>query len=163
MRLTDLDPTFINLFLDSVEMTFSKVFQSELCRGRLSAWKNNLEKNEIAVLTGVTGGNHTGVIVYSMKEQTAKRMVNHMDPGTSSSDQEEYFYGSLGEVVNILSGNTMTHFSKNRIDIDITTPSIVTGPSFNMYLLNQATLSADMLSPFGTIEINIAIKRCNRN
>jgi chemotaxis protein CheX len=163
MQLKNLDPTFIHLFLDSVEMTFTQVFQSELCRGRLSAWKNNLGKNEIAVLTGVTGGSRTGVIVYSMKEQTARRMIGHLDPGSSSSVEEEYFLGSLGEVVNILSGNTMTYFSKNQIDIEITTPSIVTGSSFNMYLLNQTTLSADMMSPFGTIEINIAIKKCSRN
>ena len=59
----------------------------------------------------------------------------------------------------MISGNAMSDFSKKGINLTIATPSVIVGAAFEMHLLDQTTLSADMMSPFGSMEINVAIKK----
>jgi CheY-specific phosphatase CheX len=97
------------------------------------------------------------MVAYRMKDQTARRMVGYLDP-TMADFQESLFEG-LGEIVNIISGNAVQHLSKNQLDLAITTPSVVAGNPLEMHLLNQTPYSVTMLSTFGEIGIDIAIKK----
>ncbi len=162
MSIQDLDANFIELFLDSVESTFVKVFNTEVTRGKMSIWNNNLADHNLAVVTGIIGDEHTGMVIYSMKHVTAERMLKFLDPTLEKNDDPQLFKDGLSEVISILSGNTMTPFSQNEVDIDITTPFIVSGDAFQMDMPNHTMLSVDMLSQFGTIDVNIAIKRYGR-
>ncbi|MFC1569487.1 chemotaxis protein CheX [bacterium] len=162
MAIQDLDANFIELFLDSVESTFIKVFNTEVTRGQMSIWKNNLRDHDIAVITGIIGDEHTGMVIYSMKGSTAERMIRFLDPSLETDTDKKVIYDGLSEIICILSGNTMTAFSENDIEIDITTPSIVSGELFQMHMPNHTILTVDMLSEFGTIDVNIAIKRHGR-
>jgi CheY-specific phosphatase CheX len=159
MTLKHIDASFISMFLESMQTTFAKVYQTELCRGAVSFWKDEAMPQQLAVLTGVSGPKYTGMVAYRMRNETAARMVQALDPSSPEDPQGADLYEGLGEVFNILSGNTVSHFARNDVAIDITTPSVVTGDGFRMYLLNQTTLRADMMSPFGTIQVNIAIKK----
>ena len=159
MGLNELDTRFINLFLSSIESTFTKVFQCEVSRGQIYLLRDKMSEDKVAVITGVVGNNHTGMVAYRMHNKTAQRMIGFLDPESDGDFSNRFItYEGLGEVVNIISGNTMSMFSQNDISINITTPSIIAGNTFELFLLNQTTLSADMLSPFGTLEINLAIK-----
>ena len=158
MGLTELDTKFINLFLKSIESTFIKVFQCELSLGQIYFMKNQLSEDNVAVMTGVIGNNYTGMVVYRMHNETAQRMIDFLNPDSIDSSNRLMTYESLGEIINIISGNTMSRFSENNISLNITTPSIIAGDTFELFTLNQITLSADMLSPFGTMEIDLAIK-----
>ena len=153
-----LDTKFINLFLNSIERTFIKVFQCELSLGQIYFMKNQLSEDNVAVMTGVIGNNYTGMVVYRMHNETAQRMIDFLNPDDIDSSNRIMTYESLGEIINIISGNTMTRFSENNLSLNITTPSIIAGDTFELFTLNQITLSADMLSPFGTMEIDLAIK-----
>lgn len=149
---------FINLFLNSVEKTFAKVFQCELKRGRVYFERNPLKEDNVTILTGIVGNSHTGMVVYRMKNDTARRMIASLDPDSANGSDRLMIYEGLGEVINIISGNTMSQFSENDIPLNITTPSIIAGDNIELFTLNQTTLSADMLSPFGTMEIDLSIK-----
>jgi len=158
MGLNELDTKFIDLFLTSIETTFKKVFQCELARGQIYFMRNQLSEDNVAVLTGVVGNSHTGMVVYRMHNTTAERMIDFLDPENNDPSNSLMTYEGLGEIVNIISGNTMSRFSEDNISLNITTPSIIAGDTFELFTLNQITLSADMLSPFGTMEIDLAIK-----
>lgn len=162
MCIQDLDANFIELFLDSVESTFVKVFNTEVTRGQMSIWNDNLSDHDLAVVTGIIGEEHTGMVIYSMKGCTSERMINFLDPSTINHNDVKVIHEGLSEVISILSGNTMTTFSENGIEIEITTPFIVSGEAFQMHIPNHTMLVADMLSEFGTIDVNIAIKRHGR-
>jgi len=162
MSIQDLDANFIGLFLDSVESTFAKVFNTEVTRGQMSIWRNPLTDHDLAIITGIIGEEHTGMVIYSMKGFTAQRLISALDPSVSKNPDEKMIYDGLSEIISILSGNTMTFFSENEIEIDITTPSIISGNSFQMHMPNHTMLTADMLSQFGTMDVNIAIKRHGR-
>lgn len=158
MGLNEYDTKFIDLFLKSIETSFMNVFQCELQRGQIYFMRNQLSEDNVAILTGVVGKEYTGMVVYRMHNAMAQRMVDFLDPTVNDSSSRLMTYEGLGEVINIISGNTMTRFSKDNIFLNITTPSIIAGDTIELFLLNQITISADMLSPFGTMEINLAIK-----
>lgn len=159
MGLEGLDITFINLFLTSVEGTFVRVFQCDIARGQVSFMKNTVSEDNVAVLTGVVGERHTGMVVYRMHNATAQRMIDFLDPDSKNLSDRMVTYEGLGEIVNIISGNTMSRFMENEILLNITTPSIIAGNAFELFMLNHNTLSVDMLSSFGTMQIDLAIKR----
>ncbi|MBN2028916.1 chemotaxis protein CheX [bacterium] len=160
MNSDDLDIKFIDLFLQSVETTFNKVFNCEVTRGEYSVGHNQLPEHDVAIITGVIGQHHTGIIVYSMRVQAVHRLIGFLDPDFNGNHNQLALFEGLGEVINIISGNTMTYFAQNDIMLDITTPSVVVGNAFKLYFLNQITFSNDILSPFGMMEVNIAIKKC---
>jgi CheY-specific phosphatase CheX len=97
------------------------------------------------------------MVAYRMKEQTARRLVGHLDP--TMADFQESLFDGLGEIINIVSGNAVQHLSKNQFDLAITTPSVVAGNRLEMHLLSQTAYSVTMLSPFGEVGIDIAIKK----
>jgi chemotaxis protein CheX len=153
------DAPFINRLLTSVETTLTQILQCDVSRGQVYFWKNRLAEREVAVLTGVVGQSHTGIILYSLKWETAQRMLEYLDPMTTAGAEPQALYEGLGEIVSILSGNTIASFSRDNVVVDITTPSVITGGDVEVHLLNQATLSADMMSRFGTLKVNIAVKQ----
>ena len=157
MNATHLDSRFITLFLDSFQTVFNRVFDCDLCKGPVSVLGRKNGHHTVAIMTGVVGTHHTGMVVYRMKDQTAKRMVEYLDP--TMSEFQETIYEGLGEVVNIVSGNAVQHFSRNQIELAITTLSVVAGNPLQMHLLNQTAYSITLLSPFGEIGIDIAIKQ----
>lgn len=159
MPKANLDVPFVHHLFNSVEATLTDIFQCEVTRGQVYFWRNRLDEGDVAILTGVVGDLHTGMIVYSMKGDTAQRMVGFLDPSVNPTHDRYNLYEGLGEIINIISGNTIARFSKNNIMLDITTPSVIAGDSIELHMLNQATLSADMLSQFGTLKVNIAIKK----
>lgn len=152
-----MDANFIELFLESLQDVFLKMFHCDITRQTISVWNNSMSDNDIAIITGVTGYNRTGIIVYSMRSDTAKQLIQSWVP--DFVDFDDLLYDGLGELVNIISGNTMKKFADNNIDVSITTPSLIAGNQFEMHLLNQATLSANMQSRLGSIEVKFAIKK----
>lgn len=158
MGLEGLDTKFINLFLTSVESTFVKVLQCDVVRGKITLIKKTASEDNVAVFTGVVGDNHTGMVVYRMHNSTVQRMIDFLDPNSHYDSDRTLTYEGLGEVINIISGNTMSKFMENNIPLNITTPSVIAGDAFELFMLNQNTLSVDMLSSFGTMQIDLAIK-----
>lgn len=159
MDAKDIDVSLANPFLGAAYDVFKQLFQVELQKGAMVIKSNPSSDHEVAIIIGVSGDKHTGVVVYSMKEFSAKKIVNTLDPSGGITENSESFADALGELANMISGNAMAAFSKKGTPLTITTPSVVVGTAFEMHLLDQTTLSIDMSSPFGKLEINVAIKK----
>jgi len=157
MSPKNVDVRFITLFLDSFQSVFSQVFDCEIRKGSVTILGRKGRDRAIAVLAGVAGDHYSGTVVFWMQDHTARKMVEYLDP--TATDFHETLYEGLGEVINIVSGNAIQHLSRNGIALTITSPSLVVGDSLEIHLLNQNAYSITMLTPFGEIEIDIAIKR----
>ncbi len=159
MTTKDINVSLVNPFLGAAYDVFKQIFGCELKKGKITLRAEPSANNEVAIIIGITGSRYTGIVVYSMKNYTAKKIVNNLDPEIQLPNDKEMFSDALGELANMISGNAMSEFSKNNIKLSITTPSIVVGDAFELHLLKQTTLSADMISPFGTLEVNVAMKQ----
>ena len=159
MNNKNIDVSTVNPFLGAAFDVFKQVFGCDLKKGQISLKPNPTAEYEIAIIIGISGKEYTGVVVFSMKIYTAKKMVMNLDPDNKINEKDESFSDALGEIANMITGNAMSDFSKKGMNLTITTPSVVIGDAFEVNLLDQTTLSTDMTSPFGVMEINVAIKK----
>ena len=67
MNAKDIDITLVNPFMGAMYDVFKQIFECELRKGQISIKKNPSAGNEIAIIIGISGKRHTGVVVYSMK------------------------------------------------------------------------------------------------
>ncbi len=155
----ELDLSMVNPFLGATFEVFKQLFNVDLTKSGISMKKAPSATNEVAIIVGITGATHTGVMVLSLKKYTAIKMVRILYPDMQINEKDEEFSDALGEIANIISGNAMNQFSKNGMSLNITTPSVIVGQAFEVHLLDQTTLSTEMQSPFGVLEINVAIKK----
>lgn len=159
MTNKDIDLTIVNPFLSAAFEVFKQVLNCELRKGQITIKQEPLASYEIAILIGITGDLYTGVVIYSLKRYSAIKIANSLDPNGHFTENSDNFADALGELANIISGNALSDFAKNGINLTITTPSLIKGEAFEIHLLKQTTLCAEMISPFGVLEINVAIKK----
>jgi CheY-specific phosphatase CheX len=58
----------------------------------------------------------------------------------------------------MITGNAMNLFAYSGKQIDITTPTVVSGKDFTITLVKQTTLSINLYSTIGQLEMNVALK-----
>lgn len=52
----------------------------------------------------------------------------------------------------------MNLFAYSGKTIDITTPTVVSGRDFTITMMKQTTLGINLYSPYGQLEMNVALK-----
>jgi len=157
MKNQKINATLVNPFIKSAVDVFKQLFSTALTKKDLILKKDPTASYEVAIIIGISGAHHTGVVVFSMKKYTALKLVGVLDSDITEKNSE-HFSDAIGELGNIISGNALSEFAKNKIEMNLTTPTVIIGDAFEMHLLEQTTLSAIMTSIFGDIEINVAIK-----
>jgi len=67
---------------------------------------------------------------------------------------------TLGEVANMITGNATSLLNKRKDhSLTISTPAIVTGSQLSVKLVATPTVALGMYTPYGPIEINLALER----
>ena len=149
----------INPFISATISVFEQMANIRLEKSGVSLKESPVPSNEMSIVIGINGFIQ-GQVVYSLKAHTAQRFVQAMVPeGTRIT--EDILKASLGELTNIITGQTTIELSgKNRI-LHITPPTIIIGKNNIVNFVKLRTIAVELGSRFGTIEINIAIKEEN--
>jgi len=58
----------------------------------------------------------------------------------------------------MITGNAMNIFAYAGKRIEITTPTVIDGKNFTITHVKQTTLAISLYSPFGQLEMNVALK-----
>ena len=149
----------INPFISATVSVFEQMANIRLEKAGVSLKDAPIPSNEISIIIGINGFIQ-GQVVYSLKAHTAQRFAQAMVPiGTPITD--ELMRATLGELTNIITGQTTIELSgKNRI-LHITPPTIIVGKNDIVNFVKLKTIAIELGSRLGTIEINIAIKEEN--
>jgi len=159
MNNKDLNVNYINPFLEAAIHVFKQLFNFELKKDKISLKGSPSPELDVAIIIGITG-HFVGVVVYCMKNYTAKKITSTLlEEELQTMVTEENINDALGEIANMITGNATGLIKNKTKDLEITTPTVVTGDAFNLTLLKQTTVIIDMISPFGKIQINIALKK----
>ncbi len=123
--MATLNATHINPFL----MAAKKIFQ-EMCFVDVEIQKPLLSEAEFKVnswviIIGVTG-EVRGQVFIGMDEETACAIASKMCM-MDVKEIDDFAASALGELGNMIMGNTATIFSSNNIGIDITPPTLSRG------------------------------------
>lgn len=155
--MTTINAEYVNPFLEAASAVFKSVVGVELKRGKLSIKECPDPSHEVAILIGITGAVN-GEVVYSMGYNMVEKISNILAPGMSESQIKVEFKDIIGELANMITGNAMNIFAYTGKRIEITTPTVIDGKNFTITHVKQTTLAITLYSPFGQLEMNVALK-----
>jgi len=109
----------------------------------------------IIVLIGLTG-QISGSAVISFNKPFALKIASSMMMGMQVNELDEMAKSAIGELCNMILGNTATIFSTRGINIDITPPTIFTGDNIQLTIHKSIVVCVPLIFEDGN-EIHIDI------
>jgi chemotaxis protein CheX len=147
---------FVNPFIEAASLVFRDSLQLDLIRGKLKIRESPVPSYEVAIVIGVVGS-YKGEIVYSLNYDAAFKMAKKLMPSLSEQDLRDEYKDIIGEIGNMTTGNALRIFASNGQFVDITTPNVIEVAESSLTFKKSTTLSLNLYSKIGQIEINIAI------
>ncbi|MSS62780.1 chemotaxis protein CheX [Velocimicrobium porci] len=130
-----VDVKYVNPFLQSGLSIFESMVQMRLGIGTPEVSSLKFENTTFLIQVGVTG-EMKGQVLLAMTADHAKEIASRMMGGMEVAELDELSRSALGELSNMIMGNTATLFSNMGILIDITPPLSMLG--------NRLSLQADV-------------------
>lgn len=152
-----INAEFVNPFLEAATGVFKSILNAELRRGRVSIKEQTHPTHQVSIIIGIVGAAN-GQVVFNTSEEAAIKMAQHMNPQMTDSEVNAEYPDIVGEIANMIVGNAMNLFNSKGTNLDITPPSVVTGTNVNVSFVRQQTLSINLYSIFGPLEVNIAVQ-----
>ncbi|NLI61282.1 MAG: chemotaxis protein CheX [Clostridiales bacterium] len=152
-----MDVKYILPFLESVKSVLEQFGLSDVKRGEISKRDIMHVKTDITAVIGIVG-QIRGNIAYSMSKDTAQKIVSSMMMGMPVEELDQMGRSAIGEFANMVTGNASALLENSGLKVDITPPSIVFGQDVYFIISSVQTLSIDMETPLGKIEVNIGLE-----
>lgn len=121
-----LDVNHINPFLQSSLNIFESMIQVKLSIGKPEIKNLEFTDTTFILQVGITG-EMKGQVLLVMSVERAKDIASRMMFGMEVNELDEMSRSALGELSNMIMGNTATLFSQQDILIDITPPISLLG------------------------------------
>jgi chemotaxis protein CheX len=153
----NINAEYVNPFLEAASSVFKTVVNVDLKRGKLSIKESPEPSHEVAILIGITGA-ITGEVVYSMPYNMVYKIANVLAPGLTEAQIKVEYKDIMGELANMITGNAMNLFAYSGKRVEMTTPTVIDGKNFTITHIKQTTLAISLYSPFGQLEMNVALK-----
>lgn len=153
--MAGMNAEYINPFLTAATKIVKDMCFIDLKIGKPYLSNAEFKEDTIIIMIGVTG-EIRGQVLISFANNVACEIASKM-VGMPIEIMDELSKSAIGELGNMILGNTATTFSTKGIGIDITPPTICSGNmSFNSFAQN---ISVPLLYEENKkIEFNIAIK-----
>ncbi len=147
---------FVNPFIEAASLVFRDSLKLDLIRGKLKVRDSPVPSYEVAIIIGVVGS-YKGEIVYSMNLDAAYKISKLLVPSLDNESVKDEYKDIIGEIGNMTTGNALRIFASNGQFVDITTPNVMEVSTATIQYKKTTTLSLNLYSRIGQIEINIAI------
>lgn len=132
-----VDVKYINPFLQSGLSIFESMVQMNLNLGKPEVASLKFESRTFIIQVGVTG-EMKGQVLLAMPVDNALNIASRMMGGMEITELDELSRSALGELSNMIMGNTATLFSNMGILIDITPPLSMIGSRVSLQADVQA-------------------------
>ncbi len=151
-----MDVKYINPIFEATHSVLKNMVQLDAKRGDLQVKENHFMAQKVNASIGVTG-DLKGFIYFSMQEDTALQIVERM-AGMEIDNFNELASSAIGELANIIMGNSATNLSNMDYNCDITPPAISLG-EHSQYSPNQKNfLVIPLHTDIGNFEINVLLE-----
>lgn len=128
-----LDVKHINPFLQSSVSVIEMTTHTKLAVGKPELSTMEFIDNIFILQVGVTGV-LKGQVLLCMSEDNAKEMASKMMMGMPVNELDEMASSALGELSNMIMGNTATLFASQGIAMDITPPISLFGKNLKLQI-----------------------------
>jgi len=155
-----VDINFINPFIKATLTVFDMLGMSGGKFGKPSISDLHFPKSSFLIQIGVTGG-MKGQVVLGLTEDRAKFVASTMMMGMPVNELDEMACSALGELGNMIMGNTATIFSTMNITFDITPPLSMQGDRFKLQTESKAIKIPIILNDDEVLGIYVCISEAD--
>jgi chemotaxis protein CheX len=153
---TDMKAEYINPFVEASMNVIKETTGFSLTLGKIFVKDTPYKSGNVLVFIGLTG-RICGSVVINFSKGVACSIASAMMMGASVPELSEIAKSAIGELCNMILGNTATLFSKKKINIDITPPAILTGDNLELSVHKSIIVCIPILLEDGNrIEIDIS-------
>lgn len=145
-----------NIFVRSAVMVFRKELGINLTRQSLTRKDMPRPGLPICIVLGITGALR-GQVVYAVDESFAMEIAHHMVPNKLPGELRKLVNSAVGEIGNMITGQATIALAGQDKVLQLTPPAVFTGQSISIDFLEMPTVSMQMLSELGVLEVNIAL------
>ena len=121
-----MDVNYINPVLESFNIILPQLGLNDIKKNGISVKGKYIKSKGVVIIIGIIG-DVKGNIIYGMSVDTAKKIASIMMMGTPVDIFDELPQSAISELVNMLTANVVMNFSKDNINIDISTPTLIEG------------------------------------
>lgn len=146
-----------NIFVQSAVTVFQKELGIELTRQAVTKKEKPIPGRPMCIVLGITG-DMKGQVVYAMDESFAMDITHQMMPNMLPSALKKLVTSAVGEMGNMITGQATIALAGQDRRLDLTPPTVLTGQEISIDFLEMPTITLQMLSEMGVLEINIAIE-----
>ncbi len=146
---------YINPFLEATSTVVGSVCGTDVEFGNVYIRNSSYAAHNIIILIGMTG-KVRGQAMLSMQGETAKAIASHMMGGMPVEEMNDIAKSAIGELGNMIMGNTCSTFYDKGISVEITPPTILTGEKVQVSNRYKTLCIPVNLRQFGSIEIGIS-------
>lgn len=146
----------VNPIFDATHDVLESMIQLDAKKGELQRRDNHFVSEKVNASIGVTG-DLQGFIYFSLTEEMALQMISNMT-GMEITEFDSFASSGIGELANIITGNSITNLSKMGYQCDITPPSIAIGENMQISTNRDNFLVVPLHTDIGDFEINVSLE-----
>ncbi|MBU3161469.1 chemotaxis protein CheX [Clostridium frigoris] len=152
-----MDVNHINPVLESFNVILPQLGLNDIKKNGISVKGKYIKSKGVVIIIGIIG-DVKGNIIYGMGVDTAKKIASIMMMGAPVDKFDELPQSAISELVNMLTANVAMNFSKDNINIDISTPTLIEG-DFTASSNADKVLCVEMSVDGMIIEVNISLEK----
>ena len=148
----------INPFIDASMNVINQTTGLQTRIGKVYKKETPYQSGSVVILIGLIGTVH-GSVTFNLSEQLACRIASIMMGGMPVPKLDEIAKSAIGELSNMILGNTGIILSKKNVNIDVTPPTILTGDNLKLSVHDSVIICIPLLFEDNeSIELNISYK-----
>ncbi len=151
-----MDAKLVNPFVDAFTSVMPQMGFQEPKRAKLYVREKNAVSRGVAVIVGFTK-QIRGNVVYNMSVDTAKSIASTMMMGMPVNDFDTMAQSAIAELSNMLTANAATNLTGMGFEVDISTPSLTIGESFQVKISDAQYLTVEMDLGGQIVELDVAV------
>ena len=150
-----MDVNHINPFLESFNNIMPQLGMTEINRQGVSLKGRFIESPGVVVVIGLMG-DIKGNIIYGLSIPDAMKMASIMMMGMPVEKLDELAQSAISELVNMITANVATNYSRDNISVDISTPTLVQG-EFTANASTDKVICIEMDVNGISLQVNISL------
>lgn len=154
---TSINVEYINPFIQASQQVLKQVANIDFKLGKVYIKEPTYKVDHVVVIIGMTGS-IKGQVNFCMSVDTAKMIASKMMGGWPVNEFDELAKSAIGEMANMIMGNTSTLFSQKGIKVEITPPSILIGENMTLSTSKMVSICVPLLLDNGDkIDMDVAL------
>lgn len=147
---------FVNPFVAAARQVLEKEVGSAVDRGNLHLHKSAYTNHEVTAIIAVTGAIQ-GMVLYGMKEETARTIVGRI-LGQPFTEFDELAQSGIAELANVITGTAGILLSEAGFPAQISPPALIIGNGTMVSTLDLSRIVVPLETEFGNLEAHIALR-----